>query len=284
VRDALTAVDVAMSTHRDGSELSRFNRSVGTAPIVLSPPLFDVLSLARDVSARTAGAFDVTVAPLVDAWGFGPRRQQRIVPDRELAELEARVGWQKLALDTASRTVHKQHPQLAADLSGIAKGYGVDRAAAALDALDIRHYMIEAGGEVRVRGRNARGEPWQIAIEEPDAVPSRPRLVVPLQDRAIATSGDYRIFFERGGQRYCHEIDPRTGRPIRNGIASVSIVAHACALADALCKLMVLPLDVAYDTAVMQDLPAYFVVRAADGRLRDVMTPAFAAIGARRYA
>ncbi len=282
VHDALDAVDAAMSTHRPDSELSRFNRA-NAVPVVLSPALWDVFGLAQDVSARTRGAFDVTVAPLVDAWGFGPSRRERIVPDAEVRALEEHVGWQKLVLDSRTRTICKAHPELCADLSGIAKGYGVDRAAAALDRLGIGNYMIEAGGEVRVRGRNATGLPWQIAIEEPDAVPQRPRFVVPLRDAAMATSGDYRIYFERDGERYCHEIDPATGRPIRSGIASVSVVSEQCAVADALGKLIVLGIDDAYALAVAQQLAACFIVREPNGRLRDVVTPAFAALGGHRY-
>ena len=282
VHDALTAVDLAMSTHRPDSELSRFNRTTD-ASVVLSPPLWEVFRLAQSISARTRGAFDITVAPLVDAWGFGPSRRERIVPDAEVRALEARVGWQKLALDAQSRTIRKTHPGVRADLSGIAKGYGVDRAAAALDGLGIGNYMIEAGGEVRVRGHNAAGAPWQIAIEQPDAVPQRPRVVVPLRDSAIATSGDYRIYFERDGERYCHEIDPATGCPIRTGIASVSVVAAECATADALGKLIVLGIDDAYALAVAQQLAVHFIVRGPGGHLRDVATPAFAALGGHRY-
>ena len=111
-----------------------------------------------------------------------------------------------------------------ADLSGIAKGYAVDQAARALDGIGIADYLVEAGGEIRTRGHNADGRPWQIAIERPDAVPQRAHRIVPLTGLAMATSGDYRIYFERDGERYCHEIDPATGRPIRNGLASVTVV------------------------------------------------------------
>jgi len=123
------------------------------------------------------------------------------------------------------------------------------------------------------------GQPWQIGIEEPDAVPQRPRYVVPLSGQSIATSGDYRIYFERGGRRYCHEIDPVTGCPMSNALASVSVVADECSRADALGKLIVLGPERAYAHAVAHDLAAFFVVREADGTLRDLPTPAFAALG-----
>lgn len=284
VHAALSSVDALMSTHRAESELSRFNAHRSTDPFALSAATFEVLRTAARVSERTGGAFDVTVAPLVDAWGFGADRHPRIAHEAEVRALERHVGWRKLHLDDAGRSVRKLEPHVRADLSGIAKGYGVDWAASALDALGVAHYMIEAGGEVRVRGNNASGRPWQIAIEEPDAVPQRPRYVVPLRDMSIATSGDYRIYFERDGTRYSHEIDPHTGRPMRAGLASVSVVSERCAVADALGKLIVLGPHAAYARAVALDLAAYFVVREDDGRLRDVATPAFARLGGYRYA
>lgn len=281
VAAALAAVDSAMSTHDPRSELSRFNARATTAPLPLSAGLLSVLSLAGQVSATTAGAFDVTVAPAVDAWGFGAGRRTRIVGAAEVGALEQRIGWRQLQVDERAGTAAKAHPLVRADLSGIAKGYGVDQAARALDALDVEHYLIDAGGEVRTRGRNLEGQPWQVAIEQPVAGPRRPRYVVPLSDLAIATSGDYRIFFERGGRRYSHEIDPATGRPISNRLTSVSVVAASGALADALGKLIVLGPDKAYACATAQDIAAHFIVREADGSLRDVVTPAFAALGGR---
>jgi FAD:protein FMN transferase len=283
VATAFAAVDRAMSTYRPHSELSRFNAHAATTPFALSPDTLSVFGLARQASEATRGAFDVTVAPAVDAWGFGPGRRQRLVADGERRVLERRIGWQRLALDRAAGTVAKEHAGLRADFSGIAKGYGVDRAAHALDALGIEQYLIDAGGEVRTRGRNAHGAPWQVAIEQPVAGPRRPRYVLPLSDLAIATSGDYRIFFEQDGQRYSHEIDPSTGRPIDARLASVSVVASTGAWADALGKLIVLGPERGYACALEQKIAAHFIVRQADGALHDVMTPAFAALGGQPY-
>ncbi len=278
---ALDAVDTAMSTHRPQSELSRFNAHPAGSPFALSADMASVFKLARQVSASTAGAFDVTVAPAVDAWGFGPGRRERIVGEGELAALERRVGWKRLALDERAGTIWKADPRVRADLSGIAKGYGVDKAAQALEALGIEHYLIEAGGEVRTRGLNAQGRPWQVAIEQPQPGPRRPRYLVPLSGLAMATSGDYRIFFERDGRRYSHEIDPATARPIDHRLTSVSVVAASGALADALGKLIVLGPDKAYARALSLGVAAHFIVREPDGTLRDVTTPAFAALGGR---
>jgi thiamine biosynthesis lipoprotein len=280
---ALGTVDSAMSTHRPQSELSRFNARSATSPFALSPDMVSVFALARQVSASTSGAFDVTVGPIVDAWGFGPGRRERIVDDAEVRALERRVGWKMLELDERAGTISKAHADVRADLSGIAKGYGVDKAAQTLDALGIEHYLIDAGGEVRTRGHNPEGRPWQVAIEQPMAGPRRPRYVVPLSGLAMATSGDYRICFEQGGRRYSHEIDPATGRPIDNRLTSVSVVAATGALADAMGKLIVLGPHRGYACALSLGLAAHFIVREADGTLRDLMTPAFAELGGRVF-
>ena len=280
---AFARVDLAMSTHRPHSELSRFNAHAQASPFALSADTLAVFGLAQQASAATQGAFDVTVGPLVDAWGFGPGRRERVPHAGERQALEQGVGWRQLQVDAAAGTVRKAHARVRADFSGIAKGYGVDRAAQALEALGIENYLIDAGGEVRTRGRNAQGAPWQVAIEQPVPGPRIPRYVVPLSGQAIATSGDYRIFFERDGQRYSHEIDPTTGRPIDGRLASVSVVASTGAWADALGKLIVLGPERGYACAVERGIAAHFIVREADGRLHDVATPAFAALGGRPY-
>jgi thiamine biosynthesis lipoprotein len=279
VDGALRAVDESMSTHRVASELSRFNDLKSTRPVELSPDMLAIFSLARDVNTWTAGAFDVTVGPLVDAWGFGRGRRERIVGDAERRVLEQSVGMKLLHLDEEAGTLAKLHHGVRADLSGIAKGYGIDKAAQALDALGIEHYLVDAGGEVRTRGLNAEGRPWQVAIEQPVPGPRRARYVVPLSNCAIATSGDYRIFFERDGRRYSHEVDPSTGRPIDGRLASVSVVAPTGAAADALGKLIVLGPEKGFARASALGLAAHFIVREPDGRLTDRSTPAFAALG-----
>jgi thiamine biosynthesis lipoprotein len=284
VRRALDAVDAAMSTHRADSELSRFNAHHGGMPFALSADTFAVLSLAQRVAAETHGAFDVTVAPIVDAWGFGPGRAHRIVPREEIEVLERSVGPDRLALDGGSRTATKASDGVRADLSGIAKGFAVDLAARALAASGIEHYMIEAGGEVRTLGRNAEGRPWQIAIEQPDALPQRPHFVVPLSGQSMATSGDYRIYFEREGRRYCHEIDPAAGRPIDNGVASVSVVAADCGYADAMATaLMVMGPERGLAFAEERRLAAYFIVRRG-AALESLASSAFRELGGHRLA
>ena len=285
VERAFADVVGRMSAYVDDSELSRFNRHPTQAPFALSADAFAVFRLAQQVSAETKGAFDITVAPVVDAWGFGPGRAHRVVPDAELAGLRPRVGWRGLILDAQLESARKAAPDLAVDLSGIAKGYAVDLAAHALDAQGCADYMVEAGGEIRAKGCNAAGTPWRIGIERPDAVPQQALRIVPLTGLAMATSGDYRIYFERDGVRYCHEIDPASGQPIRHGLASVTVVAPTCGEADAWATALIVrgPVD-GLALARARGLAAYFIVRDGRGGFRELSTPAFAALGGERVA
>jgi thiamine biosynthesis lipoprotein len=279
VHAALDGVDRGMSLYRPDSELMRLNRHAAATPLPLSKDLYAVLAAGQRVAELSQGAFDVSVAPLVHAWGFGTEKR-RVVPARgEVLAQRAVVDYRGLRLDAGHRAAVKTHTGLQLDLGGIAKGYGVDLAARALDADGVENYMIEVGGEVRTRGGNAQGRPWQIGIEEPDAVPQRARTVVPLAGRSMATSGDYRIYFEHAGRRYSHEIDPRTAAPIVHGLASVTVVADDCMSADALATaLIVLGPQAGWALAQRESLAAYFIVRDADGRLHDRATEAFAAL------
>ncbi len=283
VASALERVVSRMSTYLETSELSRFNRQPAKEPLAVSPETIEVFALAREVSEATGGAFDATVAPAVDAWGFGPSKATRIPGAAELAALGPRIDWRAIAVDREAGTLAKSREGIRADLSAIAKGYGVDLAARALEAAGARDYLVEAGGEVRVRGRNADGEPWRIGIEEPDAMPPRPWLVVPLDGLAMATSGDYRIYFEQGGRRYSHEIDPATREPVRGSLASVTVVARDCAWADAMATaLFVMGADRGMAFATERGMAACFIERGEGGKLVDRQSPAFAKLGATR--
>ena len=233
VHEALAAVDQAMSTYKPDSELSAFNDAPGGQEVTLSPALAEVIALAFDVNARSGGAFDVTVGPLVDRWGFGTRGGLQDLPsDAELEALKARLGHDHLTFD--GTTLRKDDTALRVDLSAIAKGYGVDQAALALEAAGYDDFMVEVGGEIRVSGNTEAGRPWRLAIEKPSATERAIYEVVELRDQALATSGDYRNFTVVQGTRYSHTIDPTTGRPVTHHLASVSVVASTCAEADAL--------------------------------------------------
>lgn len=283
VARALADVERRMSHYDGESELSRLNRHPIGVPFVLSAPTRQVFAVAQSVREASAGAFDVAVGRVVDEWGFGPAGKARAVPDpAELLALRRLQAGHPLQVDSAAGTVTRRAP-VQANLSGIAKGYGVDRAAAALDALGIDDYMVEVGGEIRTRGHNAGGQPWQLAIEQPDAMPQRAFFIVPLSGLSLATSGDYRNFFLHDGQRYSHEIDPTTAAPVRHGLASVSVVAPDCTRADAWSTaLFVLGPERGPALAQRIGLAACFLLRDGDGRFRLQSSPAFQALGGRR--
>jgi thiamine biosynthesis lipoprotein len=267
--DRLERVNGLMSTWDPDSELSRLNAHTGPGPFPVSADTMQVLALARAVSQRTGGAFDVTVGPLVAAWGFGAgARLPGQGPDAaELRELRSRVGYQMLELDEADGTVTKARPDLRCDLSAIAKGYGVDEVARGLEGLGWTDYLVEVGGEVRVRGERPEGGPWRVGIERPDQAMRMVQGVVALRDRSMATSGDYRNFYEVEGERRSHIVDPRTGRPVTHGVASVSVVAREAVLADAWATaLTVLGPDEGLALAEAEGLAAYFLVRSGPDR------------------
>ena len=277
VDGAFRAVDERMSLYRPTSELSRLNAHPA-GRLQVSAALFEVLEAAGDVARWSAGTFDPTVAPLVDAWGFGPSGPHGLPSAAALADQQKTIGHAGLALDPASRTALKAHSDLALDLGGIAKGKGVDDAARVLAAAGIEDFMVEAGGEIVTRGLNADRRPWAIGIEEPDTRQRRARLVLPSSGEAIATSGDYRLYALHEGERYSHAIDPGTARPISHGLASVSVVAGDAMRADGLATaLLVLGLERGMALAEEAGLAAHFISRDATGALADQSSSAFAA-------
>jgi thiamine biosynthesis lipoprotein len=282
VAGALADVVQHMSHYDPDSQVSRLNRQALGRPLAVSESTLRVFEAAAKVQEASGGAFDVTVGRAVDAWGFGPTdKARRVLSGAALAELQAVQRAGALTIDARSGTLTR-HAAVHANLSGVAKGHGVDRAAQALDALGLGDYMVEVGGEIRTRGINARGEPWQPAIERPDAMPQQALLIVPLGGRALATSGDYRNFFMEGGRRYSHEIEPATAAPVDHALASVSVVAADCTQADAWSTaLFVLGPQRGPETAHRLGLAAYFVQRRPDGSFGETATAAFAALGAR---
>ena len=277
VEAVLEDVEAKMSHYRPDSDLSRFNRWRDTAPLAVAPELVGVVRESIAISRTTGGAFDVTVAPLVDAWGFGAPGPVVAPPsESHLAALRREVGYAHLALDETASTLGKRRPGVRIDLSAIAKGHGVDRAAHALAERGISDYLVEVGGEVRARGGTETGAPWRIGIERPRTGPSTVQRVIALRDGALATSGDYRNFYDLAGERISHTIDPRTGRPVTHRLRSVSVVADRCARADGLATaLEVLGPDDGYALAVERGWAALFIVEDADGAFSERLTPAF---------
>lgn len=280
VERVLARVDGRMSTWRPDSELSRFNALRSSEPFPVSADTLAVFRHALEISALTGGAFDVTVAPLVDAWGFGPPGRPAAFPDAaEIERLRARVGYRKLRIDAAASTIRKLHPLLAADLSALAKGYAVDQVAELLRGEGFESYLVEVGGEVRARGRSARGDAWRVGIERPAPGPPGVQRLLGLRGLALATSGDYRNYHEVEGRRLPHTIDPRTGRPVAHRLASASVLDPLCVRADALATALgVLGPDAGWALAVEQGWAALLIDRRADGALHERETPAFAAL------
>ncbi len=277
IQAELDDVNAKMSTYQQDSELSRFNASTETAPFQVSEETIAVFEKAHGISELSGGAFDVTVGPLVNAWGFGPDAVPTKNPSEDaLAALMERVGYAKVEIDRSALTLSKHRADVYCDLSAVAKGYAVDRVAELLAGRGYTDYMVEVGGEVRTLGRNDRGHPWRIAIERPDAKGRAIHRVVAMTDCALATSGDYRNYYEREGLRLSHTIDPRTGRPIRHGLASVSVIHQECAMADGWATaIMVLGPDKGYEMAAAQNLAAFFIIRNSDGSFSERMTPTF---------
>lgn len=276
IQQALDLVVAQMSTWDSTSDLSRYNRA-DQGWQTLPPDCLYVLRHALQLAADTQGAYDPTIGPLVNAWGFGPPPYASEPPGAEtITTLQQRCGWTRMVVDMAGQRAW-QPGGAYLDLSAIAKGYGVDLAAQALRTLGVEHYLMEVGGELRAQGCRPDGQPWRVAIEVPDGSEDHALQLV-LADRSIATSGDYRRYRDSDAGRYAHTVDPRTGRPIANGVASVTVIHEHCMQADALATaLTVLGERAGLAYAHRHDLATLFIVR--DGEhLRLAASNAFAAL------
>lgn len=280
VTDVLTRINNRMSTWQPDSELSLFNTSPSTDWIKVSAEFCNVIEAALAVSRLTRGAFDITVGPLVNLWGFGPADKDYAGPpgDALITTTRQQVGYENLTTDCGAPAVRKARPDIYVDLSAYAKGYAVDQIAELLDQQELRNYLVEIGGELRMRGNNASNQDWAIAVEKPSDTERAVQTVVHLTDRAMATSGDYRNFFEFAGQRFSHTIDSRTGRPVSHNAAAVTVVADSAALADALATaLLVLGPDEGFEFAEQEEIAAYFLLR-EDTDIDEKVTAMFAAL------
>jgi len=272
----LQAINQRMSTYLKDSELSLLNTLSSTEPKIISAELYTVLDAAQKISQLSAGAFDITVGPLVNLWGFGPDMMLYQAPKPEaIVQLLAQSGYAKLQLNKQDLTVTKTLASLSMDLSALAKGYAVDEVARLLEEQGIKDYLVEIGGELRLKGKNLQGKKWRIAIEKPTINKRELDKVVAITDIAMATSGDYRNFFEQDGQRFSHTIDPRTGYPITHKLASVTVLTETCMLADAWATaLMVLGPEAAYKIAEQQQLAVFFIIKTEQG-FAERATPLF---------
>ncbi len=265
IDEVLEEVNDQMSTYRPDSELSRFNHYQNDDAFTVSEATANVVREAIRLHEVTNGALDVTVGPLVNLWGFGPEAKPEEVPtEAELAARLAMTGIEKLKVEGTS--LYKLTPDLYVDLSSIAKGYGVDAVAEYLNGLGIENYLVEIGGELRVKGNNGEGVPWRIAIEKPVEDGRAIQEVITVGENAIATSGDYRNYYERDGVRYSHSIDPTTGKPISHRLVSVTVIDRSSMTADALATgLMVAGPEQAQQIAETHGLNVYLIQKTDEG-------------------
>jgi len=277
VQRALDGVVAEMSPWAPLSDLSRYNRAPAGTWVRLPEATLAVLRRAIEIAETSDGAFDPTLGALTDLWGFGPRPFSGAPPEPEtIAPLREAGGWKRLALDGEALF---QPGGLRLDLNGIAKGFGVDQAAAALDRAGVKSYLVEVGGELRGVGAKPDGQPWWVELERPPTANDTEKTVVALHDLAVATSGDYRRFFEHDGRRYAHTLDPATGAPVTHPTVSVTVLAKDCMGADAWATaLTVMAPDAALTFAAKQDLAALIVSRAASGGLEERLSPTLRAM------
>jgi thiamine biosynthesis lipoprotein len=267
VQARFDAVNLALSTYRPDSALSRFNSDDTGQWVDIDPELGEVLFYALGLAEDSGGAYDVTVGPLVNLWGFGPDPATLRVPDAAALEsARSRVGWRKVEVDASRRRARKT-PGVRVDLSSLGKGRGVDRVAEYLDQGGVPNYLIDLSGKLRAHGVNVRGTPWRVAVEAPEADatsmrrPFEPQ-IVELEDQSVATAGDYRRFFEVDGKHFSHIIDPRTGWPVTHATVSASAIASDCMQADALATvLMAMSPDAAEAFASRRRLAALLIRR-----------------------
>jgi FAD:protein FMN transferase len=272
----LQEINGLMSTYLHDSELSRFNRHQDDGWFDVTGETATVVAAAQDVSRKTDGAFDVTEGPLVNLWSFGPDPQPGQLPSAaEIERQRERIGYPRLEVRLSPPALRKTQPDVYVDLSAIAKGYAVDAVAELLVQRGVPGFMVEVGGEVRTLGRRPDGQPWRIGIEKPVDFQRSVQQVVELTGQSLATSGDYRNFFEKDGRRYSHEIDPRTGYPVQHELASVSVVSDSCMMADAWATaLLVAGPEAALQLARQHGLEVLLILRTDDG-FAEQMTDGF---------
>ena len=263
----LEKTNAQMSTYISDSELSRFNQYRKTDWFPVSSETAMVVEEALNIHQLTEEAFDITVGPLVNLWGFGPSGGKgEISSQEEIDSTLKKVGSHHLQSRFTPPSLKKDIVDLYLDLSGIAKGFAVDHISAYLESTGITDFLLDIGGEMKARGYKKDGTPWKIAIERPVIGRQEIQKVITLNYQAIATSGDYRNYFDKDGQRYSHEINPKTGQPVQHRLASVTVLDASCMRADALATaFMVLGPQKGYQLAERERLPVLFIIKGEDG-------------------
>jgi thiamine biosynthesis lipoprotein len=273
----LKKVNMQMSTYLPNSEISLFNQKNDTSSFPIYPELAKVLKLSAEINQESGGAFDITVGPLVDLWGFGKKGNRESPPSNAIVEETKKyIGFDKIIL--GNNSIAKKNPKTELDLSAVAKGYGVDVVADLLSKLSYQNFLVEIGGEVVAKGLK-HDKKWRVGVDRPDfgAVPGQElEAVLEISDCAVATSGDYRNYFVSEDRTYSHTIDPVTGYPIVNGVASATVVAPDCATADAIATaLMVMGAEKGFKWIESKpEIEAYLILREYD-QYKELMTSGF---------
>jgi len=277
IEGVLSAIDSRMSTYKADSELSLLNSSAEAGEVQVSAELGGLLQTSMRIYTMTGGAFDVTIGPLVNAWGFGPELAEAPSAEERTAALET-VGSNHLSYESETGSLTRAIPGIYIDLSAIAKGYAVDQVAETIEELGHRRYLVEIGGEIRARGANRTGTPWSVGIETPDGGPQDTAKVLALGDHSLATSGNYRNLRLVDGRVVTHIIDPRSGEPVSHKLGSVSVLHPHCTEADALATaLYVLGWDEGFEFAEREGIAALFLRTGGDdGSMEELATAAFA--------
>lgn len=263
---ALTDVSAEMSNWEPGSEVSAFNAAMTTDPLAASSGLVEVVSAAEEVRQASGGSFDISLGPLIELWGFGTGGHGSGAPAEASIASALEQRGTGAPVVASGGTLRKTRPETAIFLSAIGKGHGVDRVARAIAALGAQDFMVEIGGDLVTSGRNEDGQPWRIGIETPDPLVQNLQQIVGISGLGLATSGDYRNYFEVDGQRYSHILDARTGRPVTHRTASATMLAENAMLADAWATAMlVMGRERGLEVAEAQGLPVLFIERTDAG-------------------
>jgi len=264
VENILAEVDRQFSTYRSDSDTERFNALPAGRCQVMPGPILELVRVGERLSSQSEGAFDLTVEPLLNLWGFGPQAREEKVPTTEaLAEVRQRVGHTHLRIDGDQLC---KDVAVELDFNSIAAGYAVDTIAAKLEGMGIHSYLAEVTGELKAAGKKLDGSPWRIALEEPRDDQQVAQRVIAIDGYGVSTSGDYRNYFEQGGRRYSHTFDARTGAPVLHTLASVTVIHPSALMADGLSTLLlILGPERGWDYAQTHDIGAFFVIRADTG-------------------
>ena len=273
IETELNKVNKTFSTFDSTSVISLINQN---KPVKVNDMFAEVFDLSEQVSKETDGAFDITVAPIVNLWGFGFKSEQKPTKEK-INRLRPLIGYNKVELD--GDVVKKKNKNIMLDCSGIAKGYGVDVVARYLREQGIKNFMIEIGGEIVTSGVNENRLPWKIGVTKPlnnkTSVNQEIEVILNITDKALATSGNYRNFYYKNGKKYAHTIDPKTGYPVQHSLLSSTVITKKCAIADAYAtSFMVMGIEKA--KVLLEEHPelmAYFIYSDENGKLKTWYSP-----------